>query len=48
MRWKRARRVQGVEHPDTLGALDDFAALRESEGKYAEAEALLVSALDAR
>jgi tetratricopeptide (TPR) repeat protein len=42
------RRVQGFEHPDTLGTVDDLAALRESQGKYAEAEALLVSTLDAR
>ncbi len=38
----------GREHPDTLTSVNNFAALYQSEGRYAEAEPLYRRALEAR
>jgi tetratricopeptide (TPR) repeat protein/predicted Ser/Thr protein kinase len=40
------RRVQGENHPDTLAASRDLAALYRNQGRAAEAEALLTKVLD--
>ena len=38
----------GVEHPDTLRAMENLAIIYHSLGKYTEAEKLWISVLDTR
>jgi tetratricopeptide (TPR) repeat protein len=38
-------RILGEEHPDTATSLNNLATLYQDQGKYAEAEPLLVRAL---
>jgi thioredoxin-like negative regulator of GroEL len=42
------RRVLGDEHPDTLDSMTELAKLLAREGRYDEAEKLLVAALAGR
>src|SRR4051794_38695366 len=40
------RRVLGMEHPDTLGAIDELGTLYLNQGRYRRAEALFREALN--
>ena len=44
----RCERVQGPEHPDTLGSLNNLALLYANQGKYELAELLYQRALTTR
>ncbi len=39
------KRVLGAEHPDTLSSANNLAASLSGQGKYAEAEPMLLAAL---
>ncbi|KAJ7278926.1 hypothetical protein C8J57DRAFT_1465179 [Mycena rebaudengoi] len=46
--WKRASRLLGSEHPDTLNAMGNLAISYRDLGKFSEAEALEVVVLEKR